>query len=375
MKAVLCKQWGTPDTLVFGEAPDPLPGPGQVRIGVQASGLNFADIVMIAGKYQDRPPFPFSPGFELAGEILEIGPGVDHLKAGDRVAAWCDYGGYAEEAVVPAASVLPIPEAMDYASAAAFTIAYGTSHLALERRARLKEGEVLLVHGAAGGVGLTAVEIGKLMGATVIASAGSASKLDLARRYGADHAINHSSEDFVARVRELTGGRGADVIYDPVGGDVFDQSLRCLNNDGRLLVIGFASGRIPKVPVNLTLLKNISIVGAYWGGYAWGQPEVVLDSLETLLRLYEEGRIRPYVSKTYPLEQASLALNTLLERESTGRVVLTTHGDQSGNDLTQALQERRPVHLSTMEGKGQLPAADLDDSAALLDLMESGRDD
>lgn len=324
MKAVLCTEWGTPDTLRYEEIPDPATAPGEVRIGVHASGLNFADIILIAGKYQERPPFPFSPGFEVAGKILEVGAGASHLQAGQRVAAWCNYGGYAEQVVVPAGSVLPIPDSMDTVTAAAFTIAYGTSHLALGRRARLREGEVLLVHGAAGGVGLTAVEIGKVMGATVIASAGSAAKLELARRYGADHLINYSEEAFPDRVKELTAGRGADVIYDPVGGDVFDQSLRCLNSDGRLLVIGFASGRIPKLPVNKTLLKNTSIVGAYWGGYAFRQPEVVLDSLETLLGWYQDGRIKPHVSATYPLQQAPQALNTLLARQSTGRVVLTT---------------------------------------------------
>jgi NADPH2:quinone reductase len=323
MRAVLCKAWGEPEDLVIEDVPAPSPGAGEVRIGVHACGLNFADTLIIAGLYQVKPPFPFSPGLEVAGEILEVGPGVEQLKVGDRVAALCGYGGFAEEVIVPATTIFPIPEVMDYVSAAAFAVAYGTSHLALTHRAKLQPGEVLLVHGAAGGVGLTAVEIGKLLGATVIATASSPAKLELTAQYGADHLINYKEGEFRRRVKEITGGKGADVIYDPVGGDVFDQSLRCINWEGRLVVIGFSSGRIPKAPVNIAMVKNFNIVGVYWGAYAQRKPQVLADSLAILLDWYAAGKLKPHISQTYPLEKASAALNFLSSRKSTGKVVLT----------------------------------------------------
>ncbi len=257
-------------------------------------------------------------------EVLEVGPGVDHFKAGDRVLALADYGGFAEEVTAPAATVFPIPDVMDYVSAAAFSVTYGTSHVGLAHRANLQAGEVLLVHGAAGGVGLTAVEVGKRMGATVIATASTPAKLDLVAEYGADHLINYRQEEFRDRVKELTGGKGADVIYDPVGGDVFDQSMRCINWEGRILVIGFASGRIPKVPANIALVKNFSVVGFYWGGYLRRKPKVVTDSLAILLNWYAEGKLKPHISQTFPMGQAAKALNLLSGRKSTGKVVLTT---------------------------------------------------
>ncbi|GIK57293.1 MAG: NADPH:quinone oxidoreductase family protein [Chloroflexi bacterium] len=323
MKAIICREWGKPESLVVGERPSSPPGQGQVRIGIHACGVNFADTLIIQGLYQERPAFPFSPGMEVAGEILEVGEGVTHLRVGDRVAAVTGHGGYAEEVVTDARTVFPIPPMMDFVTAAGFAITYGTSHIALAHRARLQPGEVLLVHGAAGGVGLTAVEIGKLLGATVIATASTPEKLALAQRYGADHLINYRQDKFRDRVKEITNGKGADVIYDPVGGDVFDESVRCIAWEGRLLVIGFADGRIPQLPVNLALVKNMSVVGVYWGGYSTRQPRVITDSLRTLLAWYVEGKIRPHISQTYPLGQAADALNSLINRQSTGKVVLT----------------------------------------------------
>jgi NADPH2:quinone reductase len=323
MKAILCKAWGQPENLVIEEVESPVIHSGQVKVAIHACGINFGDTLMIAGKYQVKPPFPFTPGFEIAGEIIEIGSGVTQFKPGDRIIAFADYGGYAEEVAVPAAFCIPIPDNMDFVAAAAFLVAYGTSHLALDHRAHLQAGEVLLVHGAAGGVGLTAVEIGKQMGATVIATASTPQKLAVAQQYGADHLINYRQEDFRQRVKEITNGKGANVIYDPVGGDVFDQSLRCINWEGRLLVIGFASGRIPQVPANLTLVKNCSIVGVYWGAYAQRQPHTLLKSLQTLLSWYSQDKLKPHVSATYPLERVADAMNALINRQSTGKVVLT----------------------------------------------------
>jgi NADPH2:quinone reductase len=276
---------------------------------------------MIAGQYQEKPAFPFAPGLEAAGDILEVGEGVTHLQVGQRVAALCGHGGMAEEVVVNAGMTFPIPDNMSYEHAASFAVAYGTSHVALDHRGQLKAGEVLLVHGAAGGVGLTAVEIGKLMGATVIATASSDEKLALTQQYGADYTINYTTEDFQERVKELVGR--VDVVYDPVGGDVFDQSLRCLNWEGRILVIGFASGRIPSVAANYALVKNISVVGVYWGGNAARKPRVITDSLKTLLGWYAQGKLNPHISKTFPLDQAPAAFNYLLSRRSTGKVVVT----------------------------------------------------
>ena len=321
MRAVLCKKWGKPEDLVLEDVAPPTLSPGQVRIGIRACGINFADTLMIAGHYQVKPPFPFSPGLEVAGDILEVGEGVTHLNVGDRVAALPGYGGFAEQVV--AETVLRIPDMMDYVSAAAFSVAYGTSHVALAHRANLQAGEVLLVHGAAGGVGLTAVEIGKLLGATVIATASTPEKLALVAEYGADHLINYKEEDFRTRVKEITGGKGADVIYDPVGGKVFEQSLRCINWEGRLLVIGFASGRIPKAATNYILVKNCSVVGVHWGAYLQRNPKVLQSSLATLFGWYAEGKLKPLVSQTYPLEEAEKALYSLIKRKSRGKVVLT----------------------------------------------------
>ena len=322
MQALLCHEFGGPELLRLGEVALPPAGPGQLKIAIHACGLNFADALMIQGLYQEKPPFPFSPGMEIAGEIIEVGEGVDGLHPGDRVAAMCGHGGFAQEVIVPAGMALRLPDKMDFVTGAAFVVAYGTSHLALSHRAHLQPGETLLVHGAAGGVGLTAVELGKLMGATVIATASSAAKLALAQQYGADHLINYQTESFRDQVLAITEGRGADVIYDPVGGPVFTQSVRCIAWEGRLLVIGFASGEIAQFPTNLALVKNFSLVGLYWGRYAQQNPTVLRHSMRQLLEWYADGRLRPHISQVLPLAQGAEALRILLERRAQGKVVL-----------------------------------------------------
>jgi NADPH2:quinone reductase len=323
MKAVLCKAFGPPESLVVEDVAAPEPGKRQVRIAVRAAGLNFPDTLMIAGKYQVKPPFPFAPGAECAGVVVAVGEGVSSVKPGDRVMAMTGWGAMAEQAVVAEQGVFRIPDSMSFVQAAGFVVTYGTVYHALVDRARLKPGEVLLVHGAAGGVGLNAVEIGKCLGATVIATAGSDDKLKLAADYGADHLINYRAGEFRDKVKELTGGRGADVIFDPVGGDVFDQSLRCINWGGRLLVIGFASGRIPEAPANLILLKSIDLVGVFWGAFAQRDPARNRANFETMLRWFGEGRLKPHVSKTFALDQVPAAMRFLLSREATGKVVIT----------------------------------------------------
>lgn len=323
MRAVIVNEWVKPSKLTVGEIDAPTLGAGQVRVRVRAASINFADTLIVQGLYQEKPPFPFVPGGEVGGDVIEVADGVRHVKVGDRVAALCGTGGFAEEVTCDAMTVVPIPDSMSYETAAGFVIAYGTSHVGLAHRAKLQAGETLLVHGAAGGVGLTAVELGKLMGATVIATASSAEKLELTRKYGADYIINYKEEDFRARVKEITAKQGADVIYDPVGGDVFDQSLRCIAWEGRLLVIGFASGRIPKAPANLMLVKNCSIVGLYWGAYAKRNPKVLLGSLQQLMAWFDEGKLKPHVSQTFALEDVGVAMETLLTRKAMGKVVLT----------------------------------------------------
>ena len=323
MRAVICKEYGPPESLVVGELPRPELGPDDVRIRVHACGVNFPDTLIIQGKYQIKPPMPFAPGGEVAGEVIEVGENVTTVKPGDRVMALTGYGGFAEEAVTRASRAIPIPAKMDYVTAAGFSMVYGTSYHALIQRGRLQPGENLLVLGASGGVGLAAVEIGKALGARVIAAASSPEKLAIAKEHGADELINYATEDLKERVKELTGGNGADVIYDPVGGDAFDQCLRAINWDGRLLVIGFASGRIPQAPANLPLLKGSSIVGVFWGAFVNRDPETNYRNFQHLFQLYDEGKIRPSVSKTYSLEQAADALNDLMQRRATGKLVLT----------------------------------------------------
>lgn len=323
MRAVLCKEWGGPDKLAVEDIPSPPMRDGAVRIAVHGAGINFADLLLISGQYQEKPAFPFTPGMEAAGRVTEVGPGVSMFKIGDRVMALTGTGAYAEEIVVDASRVYPIPPKMEFAAAAGFPVTYGTSHGAFDWRAHLKPGEWLLVHGAAGGVGLTAVEIGKVMGAKVIACAGSAEKLEIALQHGADHLIDYSREDIRERVKAITGGRGVDVVYDPVGGDAFDASLRSIAWGGRIVIIGFASGRIPQVPANILLVKNIDVIGFYWGSYQARKPELLRDSYAKLLRWSEEGKLKPHVSAQFDLKEVAQAMEMLRGRKSTGKVVLT----------------------------------------------------
>jgi NADPH2:quinone reductase len=324
MRAVRCKEYGAVDRLVVEEMPSPPLGEGEVRIAVHAAGINFGDMLMVEGQYQEKPPLPFTPGFEAAGVVMEVALGVSAVKPGDRVMATLETGAYADEAVAGADRVFRIPDSMDFVQAASFPVAYGTSHGAFAWRARLKPGEWLLVHGAAGGVGLTAVEIGKAMGARVIACAGGPDKLAIARRYGADHLVDYSRQDIRTRVKEITGGRGVDVVYDPVGGDAFDASLRSIAWEGRILVIGFAAGRIPQIPANLLLVKNVDVIGYFWGSYRRHKPDLVRRSFEELLGWFDEGRLKPHVSETMDLAEIARAYGLLRQRRSTGKVVLTT---------------------------------------------------
>lgn len=323
MKALICKQWGMPETLVLEEVEGKAPIAGEVRIRVRACGINFADALMVQGLYQVKPPFPFSPGLEVAGEVLDVGEGVSHVKPGQRVMGIANWGGLSEEINLPGMMVMPIPDKMTYEQAAAFPVAYGTSHVALDHRGHLLAGETLLVLGAAGGVGLTAVEIGKLMGATVIACASTDEKLELTRKYGADHTINYTAENLRDRVKEITGGKGVNVAYDPVGGALFEPAVRSLAWEGRMLVIGFASGTIPQLPANLTLIKNSAVVGVFWGAYAFNNPRVLTGSLQMLMNWMAEDKLKPHISQTFPLEYGAAALRALMERQSMGKVVVT----------------------------------------------------
>lgn len=302
------------------DTPMPEPAEGEVRVKIGACGLNFADLLMIKGQYQDTPPAPFILGMEVAGVVDAVGQGVEDLHPGARVAGFGGQGGLAEYGCFAANRAVPIPDGMSYAQAAAFLIAYGTSHVALDHRARLQPGETLLVLGAAGGVGLTAVEIGKLMGATVIACARGADKLDVAKQAGADHLIDAKTQDILAECKALGG---LDVVYDPVGGDQFKAAFRACKPEARLLPIGFASGEVPQVPANHLLVKNLDVLGVYWGGYLKFRPEVITDSLSTLMEWFAEGKLTPHVSHELPLEQAAEALELLRTRKSTGKVVVT----------------------------------------------------
>lgn len=323
MKAIICREPREPLALEYGDLPSPALKSGEVRVAVKAAGVNYADSLMVTGKYQVRPPTPFSPGLEAAGEVIEVGPDVTRLEVGDRVLGIASWGGYAEELVAEESRFLAIPDGMDYVTAAGFSLTYGTSHLALGYRARLQPGETLVVHGAGGGVGLTAVEIGKLMGARVIATAGSAEKLELAKSRGADELINYREEDVRQRLLTLTDGRGVDVIYDPVGGDVFKASLRAIAFEGRIVVIGFACGDVPQIPANHLLVKNVDVIGFFWGAYKTKNRDRLVDSIYTLVDWWKEGRLKPHVSKTFPLSEGQAALEYLLARKSTGKVVLT----------------------------------------------------
>jgi len=323
MKAVLCKAFGPAETLVLEDIASPEPKKNEVLLQVHAAGVNFPDTLIIEGKYQFKPPFPFSPGGEAAGVIGAVGEKVSHVKPGDRVMALTGWGSFAEEVAVPGYNVMPIPDGMDFASAAAFGMTYGTSMHALKQRANLQPGETLLVLGASGGVGLAAVEIGKAMGAKVIAAASSDAKLEVARAAGADVLINYSEGSLKDKLKEITGGQGVDVIYDPVGGDLFEEAFRSIAWNGRMLVVGFASGTIPALPANLTLLKGASLVGVFWGSFAQRQPQDNAANFQQLFAWFAEGKIKPLVSQTYPLEQAADAINHLGQRKAVGKVVVT----------------------------------------------------
>jgi len=322
MYRMVVHELGGPGSLRREELDGIPAGRGHVVIDVKAAGCNFFDTLITQGKYQVRPELPFSPGAEVAGTVREIGEDVEGFSVGDRVSALLEYGGFASTVTVPTARVFPMPERMSFEEAAALGLVYQTSYVGLVRRANLQQGETLLVHAAAGGVGLSAVQIGVALGARVIGTAGTPAKLDLVKKNGADAVINYRDEDWVARVQELTEGRGADVIYDPVGGDTFNLSTKCVAFEGRILVIGFASGQIPSAKMNRVLVKNFSLVGLHWGLYFDKNPGVLRDAQDAISRLYADGKISPVVSATYPLEEAQAALEALGSRKTTGKVVL-----------------------------------------------------
>ena len=322
MKAVLCKAFGPADTLVVEEINSPEIKKNEVLLDVHAAGINFPDTLIIEGKYQFKPPFPFSPGGEASGVISAVGEKVGHLKVGDRVMALTGWGSCAEQIAVPAYNILPMPEGMDFPTAAAFSMTYGTAIHALKQRGALQAGETLLVLGASGGVGLAAIEIGKALGARVIAAASSAEKLEVARQAGADELINYETEDVRERLKTLTKGQGVDVVIDPVGGDLFETVFRSIAWNGRMLVIGFASGTIPSLPVNLPLLKGAAVIGVFWGAFAQRQPQDNLQNFQQLFAWYAEGQLKPLVSQTFPLEETAQAINILGARKAVGKLVI-----------------------------------------------------
>lgn len=329
MRALLCSRFGTAADLAVEDIADPVPGKGQVVVDVKAAALNFPDALIIAGKYQFKPEFPFSPGAEAAGVVSVVGEGVDAVKVGDPVIAGMMYGAFAEKVVVPATSLSRMPDpgkdSMDFHTAAGFGLAHGTSYHALKQRADLQPGETLLVLGAAGGVGYAAVELGKAMGAKVIAAASSDEKLETARAAGADEVINYTTEDLKARAKELSAalGRpmGVDVIYDPVGGDLAETALRSIGPGGRFLVIGFASGDIPKIPLNLALLKQCQIVGVFWGAWTQMDPNGHAENVAELFQMFDDGKIKPLVSGAYALDEYEAAYAELTERRVKGKIV------------------------------------------------------
>jgi NADPH2:quinone reductase len=326
MKAVLCKQFGPPETLVFQELPSPRPGDGEVVVSVRAASVNFPDVLIIQNKYQFKPPLPFSPGSELAGVVKEVGGGVQGWKPGDKVMAFTTFGAFAQEVKTDATRLIALPQGMDFVTGAAFLLTYGTTDHALRDRAALAADETLLVLGAAGGVGLAAVEIGKALGARVIAGASSEDKLAVCREHGADATINYTTEDLRERVKALTEGRGADVIYDPVGGPYSEPAFRSIAWRGRHLVVGFAAGEIPKLPLNLALLKGAAVVGVFWGDFARREPKRFAASVNQLSKWFVEGRLRPHVSQALPLEKAAEALKLMAARQVKGKLVLTVPG-------------------------------------------------
>ncbi|WP_343599079.1 NADPH:quinone oxidoreductase family protein [Pseudomonas sp.] len=322
MKAVLCKTLGPARDLVLEDVASPVPKKNEILLDVQAAGVNFPDTLIIEGKYQFQPPLPFSPGGEAAGVVAAVGERAGTFKVGDRVMALTGWGAFAEQVAVPFYNVMPIPEHMDFATAAAFGMTYGTSMHALKQRGQLQPGETLLVLGASGGVGLAAVEVGKAMGAKVIAAASSAEKLAVAKAAGADELIDYSHASLKEEIKRLTGGQGVDVIYDPVGGELFDQAVRGLAWQGRLLVVGFASGTIPQMAANLVLLKGAAVLGVFWGAFAQRQPEDNAANFRQLFAWHAEGKLKPLVSRTYPLAEAGAAIEALGQRRAVGKLVV-----------------------------------------------------
>ncbi len=323
MKAVLCKELGLANTLVVGQTDAPTVGKGMVLVDVKAAGLNFPDTLIIQGKYQFKPDLPFTPGGEGAGVVAEVGEGVKHIKVGDNVIFMCQTGAFAEQVAVPAVTVIPMPDSLSYEMAAGITLTYGTSYHALKQRAALQEGETVLVLGAAGGVGIATVELAKAMGAKVIAAASTDEKLAFCKASGADELINYSTEDLRARIKEITGGKGVDVIYDPVGGDYSEMAFRSMAPGGRLLVIGFAAGEIPKIPLNLCLLKQASLVGVFWGAWAGANPAEQIQNMKEILEMVASGQVRASVNDIFPLEEVEAAYACLTERRAKGKVILT----------------------------------------------------
>lgn len=322
MRAVRCVAWGGPETLRLEDIPEPKPGPGEVRLRVHAAGVNFPDYLIIQRKYQMRPELPFTPGAEVSGTVVEVGPGVTRLRPGDRVAAFVSLGGFAEQAIAREGACFPLPESVDDAVGAAFLLTYGTTWHALADRAALKPGERLLVLGAAGGVGLAACDIGRHLGAEVIAAASSAEKLALCQECGASATIDYTREDLRAGIARATGGAGADVIYDPVGGDLAEPAFRSIAWRGRYLVIGFAAGTIPALPLNLPLLKGAALVGVFWGDHMRREPALYAEETASLLAAIAAGKLKPLVSHRYRLEEAAAALTDMAGRKVRGKIVI-----------------------------------------------------
>ena len=322
MKAVVCKAWGLPETLVIEDVPTPVPQAGEVLVTIHAASVNYPDVLMIQKKYQIQPALPFIPGSEVAGVVSALGEGVTNVKLGDRVIAFCSLGGFAEAVVVKAAGLIPIPPELDDATAASFTLVYGTSYHAVLDRGELKAGQTMLVLGAAGGVGLAAVEIGKAVGARVIACASSDEKLAVCKAHGADVLINYATQDLRAAIKEATCGLGPDVVYDPVGGIYAEPTFRSIGWRGRYLVIGFANGEIPKLPWNLALLKGASIVGVFWGDYVRREPQANAAGMRHMMSWVAEGKLKPLVSARYALADTPAAFNALANRQVTGKIVI-----------------------------------------------------
>ena len=323
MKALLCKQYGLPDSLVLEDVADPVPGPGEVVVDMKAAGVNFPDVLIIQNKYQFKPALPFAPGAELAGVIAAVGPDVKAFGVGDRVIASSGHGAFAEKVKVAAGRLIPMPAGVDFDVAAAFTLTYGTSWHAVKDRAALQPGETMLVLGAAGGVGLAAIAIGKVLGARVIAAASSDEKLTVCREHGADATINYAAEEMRERIKALTDGKGPDVIYDPVGGQYTEPAFRSIAWRGRYLVVGFANGEIPRLPLNLALLKGASIMGVFWGDYVAREPAKFAGDLSSLFELVAQGKLKPHISARYPLAKGAAALDDMMNRKVIGKVIIT----------------------------------------------------